>query len=147
MSIKITVSEKVLKDSLISAVSDVMHVDNYEEFGEWMFLYYFGNRANLENDLSEQLGHSSYNIGISLLNLVPDLPDLRRDYFRHNHRDNLLTLDQAVHMLQLGHEIWVCNYNADEEVDLFTQVTIDDFDEDCDESLTEWLRDMRAWAK
>jgi len=147
MSIKITVSEKVLKDSLISAVSDVMHVNNYEEFGEWMFLHYFGNRANLENDLSEQLGHSSYNIGISLLNLAPDLPDLRRDYFRHNHRNNLLTLEQAVHMIQFGHEIWVCNYNADEEVDLFTQVTIEDFNEDTDESLTEWLRDMKAWAK
>ncbi len=147
MSIKITVSEKVLKDSLVSAVSDLYHVDNYEEFGEWMFLYYFGNRADLESDLSEQLGHSSYNIGISLLNLAPDSDELRRDYFRHNHRDNLLTLDQAVHMLQLGYELWVCNYNADQEIDLFTTVTIDDFNEEADESLTEWLKDMQAWAK
>jgi hypothetical protein len=50
-------------------------------------------------------------------------------------------------MLQLGYELWVCNYNADQEIDLFTTVTISDFDEDQDESLTEWLKDMKAWAK
>ena len=147
MSIKITVSEKVLKDSLVSAVSDLYHVDNCEEFGEWMFVRYFGNRADLENDLSEQLGHSSYNIGISLLNLVPYHAELRLDWFRHCHRDQLLTLDQAVHLIQMGYELWVCNYNADEEIDLFTTVTVSDFDEDNHESLTEWLKDMKAWAK
>ena len=147
MSIKITVSEKVLRDSLVSAVSDLYHVDNCEEFGEWMFVRYFGNRADLENDLSEQLGHSSYNVGISLLNLVPDPDELRLDWFRHNHRDQLLTLAQAVHLIQMGYELWVCNYNADQEIDLFTTVTVSDFDEDTDESLTEWLKDMKAWAK
>lgn len=81
MSIKITVSEKVLKDSLISAVSDVMHADNYEEFGEWLFINYFGNRADLEEDLSEQIGHSGYNIGTALLSLTPDRDAIRRDSF------------------------------------------------------------------
>lgn len=147
MSIKITVSEKVLKDSLVTALFDMYNIDNVEEFGEWVFVRYFGNRADLESDLSEQLGHSSYNVGISLLNLAPDPDELRLDWFRHNHRDNLLTLQQAVHLIQMGYELWVCNYNADQEIDLFTTVTISDFDEDTDESLTEWLKDMKAWAK
>lgn len=147
MSIKITVSEKVLKDSLVTALFDMYNIDNAEEFGEWVFVRYFGNRADLESDLSEQLGHSSYNVGISLLNLAPDQDELRLAWFRHCHRDQLLTLDQAVHLIQMGYELWVCNYNADQEIDLFTTVTISDFDEDTDESLTEWLKDMKAWAK
>lgn len=147
MSIKITVSEKVLKDSLVGAVAEFLSVDNPEEFGEWMFVNYFGNRESLAEDLSDQIAHADYHVGNALFELTPTEAEMRMDWFRHNHRDQLLTLDQAVHLIQMGYELWVCNYNADQEIDLFTTVTISDFDEDTDESLTEWLKDMEAWAK
>jgi len=150
MSIQIQVKIEVLKAALIAALSEEFKCDDYEGFGGWMFDHYCAINGSLAEDISNQLQHAGYNLGTAIYQTFENTDDrelTRLKWFKHVHRNNLLTLEQAVHVIQLGYEIWVCNYNSEDEIDLFTQVTISDFNEDTDESLTEWLRDMKAWAR
>jgi len=150
MSIQIQVKIEVLKAALIAALSEEFKCDDYEGFGGWMFDHYCATNGSLAEDISNQMQHAGYNLGTAIYQTFENTDDrelTRLKWFKHVHRNNLLTLEQAVHVIQLGYEIWVCNYNSEDEIDLFTQVTISDFNEDTDESLTEWLRDMKAWAR
>ncbi len=150
MSIQIEVKIEVLKAALIAALSEEFKCDDYEGFGGWMFDHYCATNGSLAEDISNQMQHAGYNLGTAIYQTFENTDDrelTRLKWFKHVHRNNLLTLEQAVHVIQLGYEIWVCNYNSEDEIDMFTQVTISDFNEDTDESLTEWLRDMKAWAR
>ena len=150
MSIEIQVKIEVLKAALIAALSEEFTCGDYEAFGGWMFDHYCATNGSLAEDISNQMQHSGYNLGIAIYQTfenVDDREQTRLKWFKHSHRNDLLTLEQAVHVIHLGYEIWVCNYNSEDEIDQFTTVTISDYDEDTDESLTEWLRDMKAWAR
>lgn len=148
MGIAIKMSEQQLRNALTQALLDHVGVDqdNLNVFSSWAFEKYIANNVTLAEDIEEQLPNAEWSVGGALLQLLPYRMDLRLAWFRHCHRDHLLTLEQAVHMIQLGRELWVCNYNADDEIDLFTTVSHDDFDEELSESLNVWLKDMQAWA-
>jgi hypothetical protein len=151
MSIQIEVKLELLKKALIAALPEAeFECDDYEAFGSWLFDHYCAVNGNLPEDISNQMEHAGYNLGTAIYQTFENTDNreqTRLKWFKHVHRNNLLTLEQAVHVVQLGYEIWVCNYNSEDEIDMFTHVTISDFDEDRDESLTEWLRDMKAWAR
>jgi hypothetical protein len=150
MSIKIEVSVDLLRKAFIAAISNEYQADDYEAFGGWMFDRYVANNGNLAEDITNQFEHAGYDLGVAIFQTIDKLEDhktLRHAWFRHCHRDGLLTLQQAEWLIQHGHELDVCNYNADQEIDMFTSVTLEDFNEEFGESLTEWLRDMQAWAK
>lgn len=148
MGIAIKMSEQQLRNALTQALLDHVGVDqdNLNVFSSWAFEKYIANNVTLAEDIEEQLPHAEWSVAGALLQLLPYRMELRLDWFRHSHRNHLLTLEQAVHMIQLGKELWVCNYNADDEIDLFTTVSHDDFDEELSESLNVWLKDMQAWA-
>jgi hypothetical protein len=148
MRIHITLNEGLIEGALAQVLSDNVGVsyENLDRFTKWACETYVYTNASLGEDIEEQLPFVEWSLGCAILTMLPDRDDLRLAWFRHNHRNNLLTLEQATHLIQMGRELWVCNYNADDELDLFTTVSIDEWDEEFGESLTEWLRDMKSWA-
>lgn len=150
MGIRIELSEKLIRDAVGQGIIDHINIEyeNVDRFADWVLETYISKMYALGEDLVNQLPHSGWSLPVAFMQLLPDHDTMRLDWFRHNHRNDLLTIQQAVDMLGLGKEIWVCNYCTDTlELDQFTTVTYDDFDESEEESEVEWLLAMKAWAK
>jgi hypothetical protein len=102
--------------------------DDTAAFGKWIMETYVVNNRDIEWDIENQLTHSAFELADAFLQAIPgDRRDLRRNYFRHCHRDFLIHPSQVYALLMAGREVFVSDQNEEDEIDLFTTVSWDDF--------------------
>lgn len=147
MGIRIELDERAFEYLLGQILLDNVGIsyEGWRRFTKWALEKYVYSRSQLEQDLQEELSRNEWSLAGAILSLLPDRQQLRMDWFRHIHRDHLLTLEQAVAMFQMGKELWVCDYDSDGELDMFTTVSIDEWDESFEE-LTVWAMSFKGWA-
>ena len=136
MGMRINLNEQQVLKLCEQAAFD-LGADDTAVFGKWLLQTYVVNNRDIEWEWDvDQLTHSASELANDFVNaflnaFLQAIPggrrEMRRKYFRHCHRDFLIHPSQVYALLMAGREVYASDVNEEDEIDMFTTVTWDDF--------------------